>query len=261
MRAVFVRQIGDNGLALCFIQILNDVNRIIGIKLGNSGSNFTRAKPRQQLFSNFRSKIGQNFRRQMRLQQADHDLTVALVTQLQQARQTITLELGDAGWRIAGKQTTLLFRDAVVALLKRTLDPTDQDASMTSRLVGFFESDLGMALLQGALGTALATVPELPNPAAKPYTDVAARLGKECRTEAIALAGNTLVELVMGPLRQVVSGMVQGQQAPAFLPQEAEPLRQLTPPQGVPQAVFIEVKDAQAVPPKKDELLGQKSDG
>ena len=180
---------------------------------------------------------------------------------LQQARQTITLELGDAGWRIAGKQTTLLFRDAVVALLKRTLDPTDQDASMTSRLVGFFESDLGMALLQGALGTALATVPELPNPAAKPYTDVAARLGKECRTEAIALAGNTLVELVMGPLRQVVSGMVQGQQAPAFLPQEAEPLRQLTPPQGVPQAVFIEVKDAQAVPPKKDELLGQKSDG
>jgi len=180
---------------------------------------------------------------------------------LQQARQTITLELGDAGWRIAGKQTTFLFRDAVVALLKRTLDPTDQDASMTSRLVGFFESDLGMALLQGALGTALATVPELPNPAAKPYTDVAARLGKECRTEAIAVAGNTLVELVMGPLRQVVSGVVQGSQAPAFLPQEAEPLRQLTPPQGVPQAVFIEVKDAQAVPPKKDELLGQKSDG
>jgi hypothetical protein len=41
------------------------------------------------------------------------------------------------------------------------------------------------------------------------------------------------------------------------------PFSHKQPPVVPPTAkvVFIEVKDAQAVPPKKDELLGQKSDG
>ncbi len=116
---------------------------------------------------------------------------------------TLQADATDAAWRTAGSQFVKLARDPLVALLTRHLDPKEEDPSMRARVAEFLKSDLGVAMLAALLSAGLVAMPAVAG-------DVPARLARELRVRAMADTGDVVADVLMGPLRQVMSLYLQG---------------------------------------------------
>lgn len=144
--------------------------------------------------------------------------------------QTLETDATDAAWRTAGSQFLKLTREPLVGLLSRHLGPNDE--ALRGRIAGFLETELGTALLAGMLSAALSALPRTAGP-------VPERLARELRVRAMADTADTVADVLMGPLRQVIMLYLQDASAVAVAAPEApaEPPRAL---EGARSAVGFE---------------------
>ena len=121
--------------------------------------------------------------------------------------ETAKTDATDAAWRMAGSQFTKLAKEPLVALLSRHISPDDE--SLRGRVAAFLETELGAAILSGVLSAGLSAIP-----AVGPHGQVVERLGRELRVKSMAGVGDSLADVLMGPLRQVAVMYLQGESAP-----------------------------------------------
>lgn len=113
---------------------------------------------------------------------------------------TLQADAVDAAWRTAASQFVKLTREPLVAVLQRHLAPGDE--SMRAKIAAFLETDVGTSLLASMLSIGLAA---MPNNAG----DVPQRLSRELRIKAMTDMGDLVADVLMGPLRQVISLYLQ----------------------------------------------------
>jgi len=147
--------------------------------------------------------------------------------------QAAKTEAQEAAMRTAVSQLVKLSGDAISASLHRHLDPGDP--SMRVKIAEFMKTPMGNAMLRAFIGGALTAVP-LPLP--EKHKSVAASIARELRVSAMSVASDELVDVVMGPLRDVMSFYLQG-----LGDEEAEP-KQL--PSGSVDVPGISVAEAVA---------------
>ena len=116
----------------------------------------------------------------------------------------------DAAWRTAGSQLTKLARDPLVAALSRRLSPNDD--GLRAKIAAFLSTEAGTALVSGLLSIALL----LPVPGFS--GDVTDRLADELRIKTLAEGSDLLIEVVMGPLRQIMASGIIGEAMVAVRP-------------------------------------------
>ena len=109
--------------------------------------------------------------------------------------ETLQVDATDAAWRTAGSQLVKLTRDPLAALLCRHLGP--DDPALRARVAAFLQTELGAAMVSALLSAGLTALPQ-----AGPVPE---RLSRELRVRAMAGVGDTLADVLMGPLREVAS--------------------------------------------------------
>lgn len=112
-----------------------------------------------------------------------------------QAFEVVKDDAADAAWRTAGSQFVKLTRDPLVAMLQRHLGSDDETKL---KITLFLQSELGTSLVAAVLSMGLSTLPA----SAGPHP---ARLARELRVKAMADVGDLVAEVIMGPLRQVMT--------------------------------------------------------
>jgi hypothetical protein len=113
---------------------------------------------------------------------------------------TLKTDATDAAWRTAGSQFVKLTREPLVGLLTRHLAPGDD--AFRAKIAAFLETELGAALVASMLAAALSAMPATAG-------EVPQKLARELRVRAMADAGDVMADLLMGPLRQVISLYLQ----------------------------------------------------
>lgn len=152
---------------------------------------------------------------------------------------TLQSDASDAAWRLAGSQFLKLSREPLVGLLQRHLGP--EDNALRARIATFLETPLGNAVLGSLLSVGLAALP--PSMGDKP-----GRLAKELRIKAMTDAGELVADVLMGPLRQVISTYLSDNSngnglfgnapgAPTFADPTPKAITEGTPPVQPPAAV------------------------
>ena len=126
---------------------------------------------------------------------------------MDKALQVLTDDSKEAAKRLAGKQFVKLVRDPLAAAIARGIDPNDE--ALRAKLSAFLRSDLGEVFMGGFLSLGLEMAPSIGN-------GVNREIARELRVEAMANGGDQLLDVVMGPLRSVISSFVQGE-VPAAL--------------------------------------------
>lgn len=141
-----------------------------------------------------------------------------------QALKTLEGDAREAAWRLAGSQFVKLTREPLVAFLAGQLGP--DDPSMRAKVASFLKSDMGEAFMSAFLSLGLSLMPAQAG-------DVPQQLAKELRVRAMTGASDVVVDLLMGPLRQVISMYIQGApaQEPAGLPAETAPAVRMESPE------------------------------
>ena len=151
----------------------------------------------------------------------------------------------DAAWRLAGSQFLKLSREPLVGLLQRHLGP--DDSALRARIATFLETPIGNAVLGSLLSVGLAALPAS-------MGDKPGRLAKELRVKAMTDAGELVADVLMGPLRQVLStylsdnpggsgGMFgSGPGAPTFADPTPRAMTEGNPPAKPPVALAEEAK-------------------
>lgn len=143
--------------------------------------------------------------------------------------ESLKVDATDAAWRTAGSQFVKLARDPLCALIARHLAPEDE--SLRNKIAAFLQTEMGAAILASMLSLGLSAVP-----AAGQTGAVTERLGRELRVRAMADAGDLVAEIVMGPLRQVMSLYLQD---PTGAPIAAAPAAPEPPALDAPERVAI----------------------
>jgi hypothetical protein len=128
-----------------------------------------------------------------------------------EALKTLEIDAKDAAYRLAGRQFVKLTREPLVAFLAGHLGP--DDPSMRAKIAAFLDTELGEALVATMLSLGLSMIP-------KTAGDVPQHLAKELRIKAMTDVGDVVADLLMEPLRNVISNFLRGEQAPA-LPAES----------------------------------------
>ncbi len=123
--------------------------------------------------------------------------------------QTLTADAEAAAWMLAGSQFVKLTKEPIVALLSRHLGPGDD--SLRARIAAFLDTELGTAIVAAILSGGLSAMPA---PAGSQAASINARLARELRVKSMATVGDAAVDLIAGPMRQVISLYIAG--APAF---------------------------------------------
>jgi len=115
----------------------------------------------------------------------------------------------EAAWRTAASQLVKLTRDPLAAVIQRHLGPEDE--SIRKKIADFLTTEAGTAMLAGVLALGLSTLPQ---------NERTAQLARQLRIKAMADMGDLAADVLMGPLRQVVSSYLQGDapEAPAAPP-------------------------------------------
>lgn len=113
-------------------------------------------------------------------------------------------EASEAAMRMGARQLVRLVRAPMVAYLQKNLAPGDE--SFRKSAAEFLETPVGESLLSGVISAALSAMP-LRDPAV-------AGLSRELRVKSIEGVGDAAVEVVMGPLREVLSTFIQGTTLP-----------------------------------------------
>ncbi len=124
----------------------------------------------------------------------------------------------EAKYRIGAKQLVKLVRDPVAALVARKLGAGD-DESLRKKLSIFLMTDVGTAMLEGLLGGALSGLPI--------ESETREKLARELRVDSMSRLGDSLADVVMDPLRQVITmylkDMPEIEESRALPPKEEVP--------------------------------------
>ena len=120
------------------------------------------------------------------------------------APSTGDLLLGDAkesARRLAAKQFIKMTREPLVALLSRHLDPHDE--GMRAKVAAFLDTDLGEGIVAMLLSLGVSVIP----------TNQAevAQLAQQLRIKAMTDVGDVVADLLMAPLREVLSVFIRGE--------------------------------------------------
>lgn len=152
------------------------------------------------------------------------------------ALKTLEGDAKDAGFRLAGKQFVKLTREPLVAFLAGQLGP--DDPSMRAKIGRFLDTELGEALVATLLSLGLSMLPEQTG-------EIPKRLARELRVQAMTDVGDVVADLLMAPLRDVISNMLRGevQETPA-LPVESSTVVRF------PQVELAQQETAAPVHPK-----------
>lgn len=119
-------------------------------------------------------------------------------------------EAHEAAWRTATKQFVKLVREPLVAVMAKQAGK-EADEGFKKQLADFLMTEAGTTMLTGVLSIGLTAIPGESNPQV-------ARLAKELRVNAMANTADLMADVVMGPLRQVVSAFIQGNPLPPAEP-------------------------------------------
>ncbi len=122
---------------------------------------------------------------------------------------TVKADAEAAAWMLAGSQFVKLTKEPIVALLSRHLGPGDD--SLRARIAAFLDTELGTAIVAAILSGGLSAMPAPPGSQA---ANINARLARELRVKSMATVGDAAVDLIAGPMRQVIAMYIAG--APAF---------------------------------------------
>lgn len=128
------------------------------------------------------------------------------MSKVQQVVNTAKADASKSGVRIARKQLLKLMRDPLVAYLAGNLG--DGSESARKKAADFLSSELGEALMSGLVGVGLSTIPDSMGGQYK------VMLAEELRVHGMTEVGDQVADLLMGPLRQVLS-MFAGSMGPA----------------------------------------------
>lgn len=114
-----------------------------------------------------------------------------------------------AGVRIAANQLcTLVQAPLAKALAAKFAANPDEQGPMTANIVSFLQSDFGKALIAGVLAVGLTQLStsgfQIPGIPAGSIASVA----RELRIMAMEVAGNEVIEIFSGPLREALAGLV-----------------------------------------------------
>ena len=114
-----------------------------------------------------------------------------------------------AGVRIAANQLcTLVQTPLAKALAAKFASNPDEQGPMTTNIVSFLQSDFGKALIAGVLAVGLTQLStsgfQIPGIPAGSIASVA----RELRIMAMEVAGNEVIEIFAGPLREALAGLV-----------------------------------------------------
>lgn len=114
-----------------------------------------------------------------------------------------------AGVRIAANQLcTLVQAPLAKALAAKFAANPDEQGPMTANIVSFLQSDFGKALIAGVLAVGLTQLStsgfQIPGIPAGSIASVA----RELRIMAMEVAGNEVIEIFAGPLREALAGLV-----------------------------------------------------
>ena len=145
--------------------------------------------------------------------------------ELPKSLETLPDEAKDAGNRLAARQFVKLTREPIQAFLERNL-PKD-DPSLRNKVAAFLETEIGEAIVKSLLSLGLSSLPVS-------MGEHPARLARELRVSAMEDVGDVLADLLMEPLRSVISDFVKGKD-PLALPQESTMLVPVPNLQEVPQ--------------------------
>lgn len=112
----------------------------------------------------------------------------------------------EAAYRVAVRQMTKL----LVEPLSAAIAGPDATAETRNRIAEFLRSPMGMSFVQLAASAALTSSTKF----AKVDSDVVSRISKELRITAMAEGADAMAEVVMAPLRQVMSMYLVNMQLP-----------------------------------------------
>jgi hypothetical protein len=115
-------------------------------------------------------------------------------------------EAQTAGVRVAASQLCTLVQAPIVAALTAKIATTDREAT-AAQITQFLGSELGRAIIAGALGAGLTQLAGsgMTIPGIKP--ELIAAMAKELRITAMELVGTELVEVFAAPLREALSNL------------------------------------------------------
>lgn len=142
-----------------------------------------------------------------------------------------------AGVRIAANQLcTLVQAPLAKALAAKFAANPDEQGPMTANIVSFLQSDFGKALIAGVLAVGLTQLStsgfQIPGIPAGSIASVA----RELRIMAMEVAGNEVIEIFAGPLREALAGLV----VPTPQVRVAEPEAKLNPGQATIAETFAD---------------------
>lgn len=145
------------------------------------------------------------------------------------AMKTLEIDAKDAAYRLAGRQFVKLTREPIIAFLAGHLGP--DDPSMRAKIGAFLDTELGEALVSSMLSLGLSAIPQTAG-------EIPKILAKELRVKAMTDVGDVVADLLMEPLRDVISNFLRGEVAapPAALPQSSVTLVPVPDLQSVPRS-------------------------
>ena len=130
-------------------------------------------------------------------------------------------ELEAAALRTGASQMVKLVAEPITALLVRHLAPEDEGA-FRAKVAAFLETEVGRSVLAGLISVGLSTLPIA--------DERVEGIARELRISSLAGIGDAVAELVMGPLRAVLSSELRG-----VLPMlELPPAKTASLPEGEP---------------------------
>jgi hypothetical protein len=115
--------------------------------------------------------------------------------------QTLTSDATESARRLAAKQFMKMTRDPLVALLAGHID--QNDPSIKAKIAAFLDTELGGGIIAGILSMGVSMIP-LEHPEMKV-------LASQLRIKAMTDVGDVVADLLMAPLRQVLSDFIRGE--------------------------------------------------
>ncbi len=131
-------------------------------------------------------------------------------TKTQQFIEKVSPDVYRAGVGVAARQATKLVQEPIVALLLRDLPAGKDSPEFRARVAKGLASKTGAGFLSAALGGGTMLIP-----GEHPFLDL---VGSELRQEGVSEIANELADIIMGPLRTVITDLIkQGVVAPKAL--------------------------------------------
>lgn len=146
------------------------------------------------------------------------------------SKEALEIDAKDAAYRLAGRQFVKLTREPIVAFLEGHLGK--DDPSIRAKIGAFLDTELGEALVATMLSLGLSAMP-------KTVGEIPAILSKELRVKAMTDIADVVADLLMGPLRQVLSSTLVGIVPVDSVPKSLETIERSVVPEFAVQPTHV----------------------